>query len=97
MQIFCNLAKSQNMANYSFQRINNIYGDGNWKFFAKYGEFFICKNNYIHGNEKCKYFAIWPIFPQKNCFLKTNPAPLGAKKRKKEKKGAGWKGHERGM
>ncbi len=38
------------------------------KYFAKYGEFFICKNNNIHGNEKCKYFAIWPIFPQKNCF-----------------------------
>jgi hypothetical protein len=24
-----------------------------------YGELFICKNNNIHVNEKCKYFAIW--------------------------------------
>ncbi len=32
------------MANYSFQRINKIYGDEKYKDFAKYGEFFICKN-----------------------------------------------------
>jgi len=51
--------------------------------------------NYIHGDEKCKYFAIWRIFPQKNCFSKNHPPPPQKKERKKEKKGAGSKGDER--
>jgi hypothetical protein len=35
---------SPNMANYSFVRVNNIYGDENCKDFARYGELFICKS-----------------------------------------------------
>jgi len=35
---------SPNMANSSYVGINNTYGDEKCKYFAKYGEFLICKN-----------------------------------------------------
>ncbi len=91
---------SPDMANSSFVRVNNIYGDEKCKDFAKYGELFICKNKYIHGDEKCKYFAIWRIFPQKNCFLKNQPPPPPRpkeKERKKKKGGLGQKATKGGM